>query len=280
MTFDPGVGLKVVPVVASRADESGAGLHPEVEDVVERVVRHQSRGVPAQVRGLRAAGPVRQQPLAEQHDDERRCRPRGGCRRARTRRSRTSRRLPRSAASEMTTLTGLPVRSSMPPALPANASGISSCEGGRLSADRNGHRHREQRGDRAVQPDDGSQHGAEQHREEQQAPGAVAGSRHELLADPGGHAGRVETLADHEQGGDQDDCRVAEPGQRLAQVEHAGEVERQRGADGDDLDREPVPDEEHDHSGENHQADGRVAHQPHSEGGARCRSPARTSPAG
>ena len=35
------------------------------------------------------------------------------------------------AASEMTTLTGLPVSSSSPPALPANASGIRSRDGGR-----------------------------------------------------------------------------------------------------------------------------------------------------
>ena len=66
----PVVGLQVVPRVASRADESRAGLHPEVEDVVERVVRHQRRGVPAEVRCLRTAGPVRQQPLPERHDDQ------------------------------------------------------------------------------------------------------------------------------------------------------------------------------------------------------------------
>ena len=63
---------------------------------------------------------------------------------------------------------------------------------------------------------------------------------------PGRDAGGVEALADDEQRRDEDDRRVAEPGQRLGQVEDAREVERQGGPDRDEPDRDPVRDERDD----------------------------------
>ena len=76
------------------------------------------------------------------------------------------------------------------------------------------------------------------------APGACSLDQH--LAGPGGHPGGLQALAHHEQGGDEDDHRIAESAQRRAGVQHAGEVQRESGEDRDDADRQPIPDEQPD----------------------------------
>ena len=58
--------------------------------------------------------------------------------------------------------------------------------------------------------------------------------------------GRVEALADDEQGRDEQDGRVAEAGERLVEVEDARDPQGQRRPDGHDVDRHPVRDERHD----------------------------------
>ena len=121
--------------------------------------------------------------------------------------------------------------------------------------------HRQQRRDGAVEADEGGQPRAEQHGEQQQTAHAVPRLGHQRLPHPGGHPGGIETLADHEQRRDQDDGGVAEPCERVPKVEDAGEVQRQRRADRDELHRQPVPHEGHDHGGQDEQADRGVAHQ-------------------
>src|SRR4029078_9214031 len=81
-----------------------------------------------------------------------------------------------------------------------------------------------------------------------------------LLSGPGGDAGRVERLADHEQRRDEDDHRVAEPGQALAQRQDAGRPQDEGRADRDDLDREAAPDEEGDDPGDDGERDLGVIH--------------------
>ena len=65
-------------------------------------------------------------------------------------------------------------------------------------------------------------------------PAVGAAARDELLPGPGGDPGGVERLADDEERRDEDDGRVAEAGERLAEVEDAGEPQRDRDADRDD----------------------------------------------
>ncbi len=88
----------------------------------------------------------------------------------------------------------------------------------------------------------------------------ASGVRHELLADPRGHAGGVQRLADDEQGGDVHDGRIAEPGERLVDVQDTGCPQRQRRTHGHDLDGHPVGHEQHDHGGEDQEDDRAVGH--------------------
>ena len=155
----------------------------------------------------------------KQHDDERSRRAAAECRPARTRRSRSRRRRHRLRRFETSTLTGVPVSASSEPAWAAKTSGISSCDGDRLSRTAMHHHHRQERGDRAVDADQ---------RGEQRRPAAssarAAGSRlspapgDQQLAGPGGDAGRLQAGADDEQRGDEDHRRIAEAGQAWPSV--------------------------------------------------------------
>ena len=61
--------------------------------------------------------------------------------------------------------------------------------------------------------------------------------------------------ADHEQRGDEDHRRIAEPGERLAEVEHARGPERERRRQRHDDHREAVPDEQDDDRGNDRESE-------------------------
>ncbi len=97
------------------------------------------------------------------------------------------------------TFTGEPVRASIEPAWAAKASGISSRDGGLAQPHRGDDDDRQQGGDGAVHADQRREQGAQQHHQDQQPAPARSRPGDELLARPGGDAGRVEGLADDEQ---------------------------------------------------------------------------------
>ena len=66
--------------------------------------------------------------------------------------------------------------------------------------------------------------------------------------------------------GDEQHRRIAEPGERLVEIEDVGRPQRQCRADGDDLDRHQVGDEEHDDPGEDEEHDRAVGHSSQSTG--------------
>ena len=109
------------------ADERGARRNDHLRDprlpahervgvVVERVLLGERPGEVAEVPRDRARLPVREQPLAEEHDDRDRPGEQRDARPARTRRSRTCRRRHRPQRSEAITLTGEPVSATSEPA--------------------------------------------------------------------------------------------------------------------------------------------------------------------
>ena len=67
---------------------------------------------------------------------------------------------------------------------------------------------------------------------------AVAGPIDELLAGPRGDTGRIERLADDEQGGDEHHDRIAEPAERLLDVQDPGRQQDEGRPDGHELDRQ------------------------------------------
>ena len=142
-----------------------------------------------------------------------------------------------SAASETMTFTGEPVRASIEPAWAANASGIISCDDGIAQPDRRHHHDRDQRGNGAVDADDRRQQRARA-ASSARAAGARLSPARAINCWPGPcrDARRVERLADDEERGDEQHRRVAEPGQRLVEVEHIRRPQRQGRADRDDLD--------------------------------------------
>src|SRR5262249_58788236 len=79
-------------------------------------------------------------------------------------------------------------------------------------------------------------------------------------------------LADEEEGGEEEPGGVAEAGERLVEVEHAGRPEAERRCDCDDGYREAVEDEHDDDRREHDEGDGRVAHDERS---VRARTPGR-----
>ena len=175
-------------------------------------------------------------------------------------------------ASETITLTGLPVRTSSEPG--AAGEGQRHEHLRRRLADPPGEHddHGQQGGHRPVEADERREYGAEHEDGTHQPDVALAGLLDQGLAGPRGHAGGVDALADHEQGGDEDDDRVAEAGERLLEGEDACRPQREGGADGHDPDREPVPDEQDDHAQQDEQADRRVGHGPTLSGDdGRCR---------
>jgi hypothetical protein len=78
----------------------------------------------------------------------------------------------------------------------------------------------------------------------------------QLLARPGGDAGGVEALADHEQRRDQHHGGVAEAGEGLFHLQYSGGVQRQCRTHGHQLHGQPVPDEQHHHGTEDQEGDG------------------------
>ena len=135
-------------------------------------------------RVIAARRAVRQQPLAEEHDDRDRPdderdadeRELEEAERARPRR--------RAAASETITFTGVPVSASSEPACAPNASGISSCDGERPSRTAITDDDRQQRGDRAVDADQRRQDRDEQHHQHDQPRAALARRARSAAARP------------------------------------------------------------------------------------------------
>ena len=91
-----------------------------------------------------------------------------------------------------------------------------------LETNRHDDHDRQQSGNRAVDADHGGQHGHEAHGEKEKArPALLPRAPDQELTGPGGDAGRLETGADDEEAGDEDDGGVAEAAQCLAQGENA-----------------------------------------------------------
>jgi hypothetical protein len=149
---------------------------------------------------------------------------------------------------------------SIPPALPAKATGISSCDGREPDPVPDEHDQGEQRGDRAVEGDQGREQRRRQADGDQHPGGSGPGVVEQPSARPGGHAGGVDGLADHEEGGDEDDHRVAEAGDRLVGGDQPRGPEGEGGQDRDHADGEPVPHEEGDDQREDDQRRGRIVH--------------------
>ena len=123
--------------------------------------------------GIVAAAALRQQALAEQHDDRHGAEQQRHADQANSKKPKAP--SPAStAASETSTFTGVPVSASSEPAWPANTSGISSCDGGRPQPHRHDHDHRQQRRDRAVDADQRGQHRDQQHHQDEQPRPALA----------------------------------------------------------------------------------------------------------
>jgi len=158
----------------------------------------------------------------------------------------------------MMTLTGLPVSSSSDPALPAKRQWHQQLGRRDVPLHRHHQQHRQERRHRPVEVDQRGHPGRQQHDHRQQRCAAAARAGAELPADPRRHARGVQAFAHHEHGGDQDDGRVAEPGDGLVQVDHTRGPEHEGRADRHDLHRQPVRDEQHDDEPEDHEADDRA----------------------
>jgi hypothetical protein len=149
---------------------------------------------------------------------------------------------------------------------------------GRLTQSRRADDHdREQRRDRPVDADQCREDGDEKHHEDEQPPAAAADVLDQLLTRPGGDPGRVEALADDEDGRDEQHHRIAEAGERLVEVEDARRPQSQRRAHGDDRHREPVEDEDDDDRREQQEGDGLVAQRPGAAPSAPCPTCARAT---
>jgi hypothetical protein len=127
-------------------------------------------------------------------------------------------------------------------------------------AHRHEHDHGQQRGDGTVDADERGQQRHDEHHQHQEARAAIARPRDQALADPRRDARRVECLADHEQGRDEQDRGIAEARQDLVEREHPGRPEGQRRPDGDHLHREAAPYEQDDDRRDDRERDGDVVH--------------------
>jgi hypothetical protein len=132
---------------------------------------------------------------------------------------------------------------------------------GRLTEpDRRDHDYREERGDRPVHADQRGDQRDQQHHQDEQPRPALAGLGDQELSRPRGHAGGLEASADYEERGDEDDGRIAEPGQGVAQIEDAREVERERRPERHEHHRDLVPDEQEDDRGDDREGDRDIIH--------------------
>jgi hypothetical protein len=125
--------------------------------------------------------------------------------------------------------------------------------------DRGHHDHGQQRGDRPVEADQRGEHRRHQHGEGEQSRAAFADPGDQHLPRPRGHARGLQPGADHEQRDDEDHRGVAEAGERLAEIEDARGVERERGPHGHDHDGEAVPHEQHHDRADDREDDADVA---------------------
>ena len=116
-----------------------------------------------------------------------------------------------------------------------------------LETDRHDDNDRQESGDRAVDADQGGQHGHEAHGEKEEArPALLSGAPDQQLTGPGRDSRRLKPRAHDEKAGDEDDGRIAEPAQRLPQSENLRRPQRQRCRHRDDNDRQLVPNEQDD----------------------------------
>jgi hypothetical protein len=254
---------RVLPQIECRplaSDIGGAGPDPQPEHaVLEQVLLGQGVGVAAQVGREHPHRPFRQQPPAEQHHHRDR---------ARQQRDPDQGELEEAEAADP----GVGCRlghqhvhrgagqGQHRPGVGGERQWQQQPGGELVEPHGHDHDHWQQGRHSGVDADQRGQAGDQHHHEDQQAPPAGTGQRGELPPSPGGHPPGVQALADHEQRRDEDHCRVTEAGEGLVQVEDPGGPQGERGAEGHQLDGEPVPDEQDDHGGEYREADRDVAH--------------------
>ena len=119
---------------------------------------------------------------------------------------------------------------------------------------------RQQRRDRTVDADQRREQRDEQHHQHDRPPPALPHSCGQLLPRPGRDPGCVQALADDEERSDEDDGRVTEACERLLEVEHTRRPQRERNPEGDDRDREAIPDEDDHDDREDDERDRAVRH--------------------
>jgi hypothetical protein len=147
-------------------------------------------------------------------------------------------------------------------------------------ATRREHDDRHERRRSPVRRDDRGEQRRQRHDRDQQPPAVGARVLDQRPTRPRGDARTLQPRGDHEQARDEHHDRVAEPRHRRPRVDEARGVHRERGQDGHQADRQPVPHEQRDGPREHDQAEGRVAHGSSCSTGAGLRGPrrARTRP--
>ena len=120
--------------------------------------------------------------------------------------------------------------------------------------------HRQQGRNRAVDTDQRGQAGDQQQHHHHQTGAAFSGAGNQELTGPRGDTGGLKPGADHEKRRNEYDGGVAETREGLAEREHARGVERERRAEGDDHDRNTVPDKQHDDAEDDSEGYRYVAH--------------------
>ena len=242
------------------ADEVGPGPDPQpVEAVGELVLPLERLGVPAEVGRRVLRDPARQQAAAEEQADQHRAE------QQRQPDQREGEEREHALAGVLRRLGDDHVHRAahqhqQPTGAPGERDGHQQLR--RRLPDALGEQHdqRQQRRDRAVEGDQRREQCRQQAHRDEHPRVSGPGPLQEPLAGPGGHAGGVDALADHEQGGDEDDHRVAEAGDGLLGGDQPGGPQREGGEDRDHADGQPVPHEQGDDHPEDDQRGGRVIH--------------------
>ena len=176
-------------------------------------------------------------------------------RRARTRNSR-SRRCPASSeASSTSTLTGVPVSASIEPACAPKTSGISSCEGGRLSRTARTTTTGSSAATAPLTLISAESTPQKQHHQHDQPRAAVAPAARQHLPGPGGEPVFSSAALTTKSEATKIVAGSPKPASALVEREHARRPERHRAADADRDDRQPVPDEQADDRGDDGEDD-------------------------
>ena len=116
-----------------------------------------------------------------------------------------------------------------------------------LQADGDDDHHRQERGHGAIDADQRRKERDHAHRQQQQASAALfARAADQKLPRPGGDACHVQSRADDEERGYEDDRGIAEAAEGLIDRQDAGCPQRQRSRHRDNDDRQLVPDEQDD----------------------------------